>query len=73
MKTIVKNDVDENDWYKRKLNNNWKIDKINENKTNVANAIDTIEQSKLIEKLMLKLINWITFSLMILKNNQWCQ
>ena len=26
-------------------------------KTNVANAIDTIEQSKLIKKLMLKLIN----------------
>ena len=26
-------------------------------KTNIVNAIDTIEQSKLIEKLMLKLIN----------------
>ena len=53
MKAIVENNVDENDWYKQKLNDNWKIDEINKSKTNVTNAADMIEQSKLIEKLIL--------------------
>ena len=73
MKTIVENDVDENDWYKRKLNDNWKINEINENKTNVANAVDTIKQSKLIEELILTmLIEWL-LSIDDLFDNQWCQ
>ena len=72
MKTIVENDVDENDWYKRKLNDNWRTDEINKNKTNVANAIDTIEQSKLIEKLILTMsIEWLSL-IDDLLDNQWC-